>query len=230
MALFLPPQTGAIDLGMRRLAGLLLLVAVCVLSIGAGQPTPARLIEFSDADRAELDRISAYLNSIRSMQGDFVQIGPNGEIDQGRFYVQKPGKFRFEYNAPSPLLIVSNGRFVTVSNSKLKTVRNYPLLGTPFDLILGDKVDLRKDGAVMGVGHRDGNVFIEARTAKNRSKPNIAIAFSEQPLELRQWTVIDDQGLSTTVAVRSLQAGVDLDGALFVLKDTRKPVGVKSRD
>ena len=214
---------------MRRLASLLTLITIAALTCGAGQ-APPRLIEFSAADRADLDRVSTYLNTIRSLRGDFVQIGPNGEIDQGRFYLQKPGRLRFEYRPPSPLLIVSDGRTVAVSNSKLKTVDRYPLSATPLDLILGDKIDLGRDKSVMAVVHQPGSLMIEARTSRNRAKPNIVITFSAPQLELRQWTVIDDQGLSTTVALSELEPGVALNDTLFALRDARKAVGVKSRD
>ena len=215
---------------MRRLASLLTLITIAALTCGAGQAPPPRLTEFSEADRADLDRVSTYLNSIRSLRGDFVQIGPNGEIDQGRFYLQKPGRLRFEYRPPSPMLIVCDGRTVAVSNSKLKTTDRYPLSATPLELILGDKIDLRHDRSVMAVVHQPGSLMIEARTSRNRAKPNIVITFSAPQLELRQWTVIDDQGLSTTVALSELEPGVALNDTLFVLRDTRNAVGVKSRD
>jgi outer membrane lipoprotein-sorting protein len=215
---------------MRRLASLIFLAAAAIVTCGAGQAPPPRLPAFSDQDRADLDRVSAYLNAMHTLRGSFVQIGPNGEIDQGRFYLQKPGKLRFEYNPPSPILIVSDGRTVAVSNSKLKTVDRYPLSTTPLDLILGDKVDLRHDSAIVAVAHQGSTIIVEARTSRNRSKPNIAITFSESPLELRQWTVIDDQGQSTTVALRELEQGVAMNDSLFVLRDARKPVGAKERD
>jgi len=215
---------------MRDLVRLVFLAVAAVTTVGAVQPPPPRAVEFSEQDRADLDRVSEYLNSIHSLKGDFVQIGPSGEIDQGQFYLQRPGKLRFEYSPPSPLLIVSDGRTVAVSNSKLKTVDRYPLSTTPLDLILGDKVDLRRDNSVMAVRRDGGNLMIEARTSRNRSKPNIIITFAESPLELRQWTVIDDQGLSTTVALRDLESGVALDDTLFMIRDLRRPVGVKERD
>lgn len=215
---------------MRRLARILVLIAAAGMAVGAGQPAPPRHIEFSDADRADLDRISAYLNSIRTLQGEFVQIGPNGQLDQGHFYLQKPGKLRFEYQPPSPMLIVSDGRTVAVSNSKLKTVDRYPLSSTPLDMLLSDDADWRRDSAIMRVVHQPGSIIVEARTSRNKSKPNIAITFAEPQLELRQWTIIDDQGLPTTVALKNLQTGVALNDSLFVLRDTKKPVGVRSRD
>jgi outer membrane lipoprotein-sorting protein len=214
----------------HRLAWALVLIAAAAITTGAGQPAPSRHVEFSQADRADLERVTTYLNAIRSLQGEFVQIGPNGELDQGRFYLVKPGKLRFEYQPPSPLLIVSDGRSMAVFNSKLKTVDRYPLSATPLDLILGDKIDLLHDDSIVRVVRQPGTLVIEARTSRNRSKPNISIAFADRQLELRQWTIIDDQGLATTVALRAVQSGVALSDALFVLRDSQKPVGTKARD
>jgi outer membrane lipoprotein-sorting protein len=214
---------------MRRLVQILVLAAAAIVATGAGQPPPPRHIEFSQADRADLDKVSAYLNDVRSLEGGFVQIGPNGQIDQGRFYLVKPGKLRFEYQPPSPLLVVCDGRTFAVYNNKMKTVDRYPLASIPLDVLLGEHVDLKKDSSIVKLQRTPGTLVIEARTSKNRSKANIAITFSYPVLELRQWTVIDDQGLPTTVALRSLQSGTNPDPSLFVLRDT-KGVGAKTRD
>jgi len=215
---------------MRRIAKILGLVAVTVAALGAGQAPPARHVEFSQEGRGALEKVGAYLNGLRTLQGDFSQIGPNGQLDQGRFYLLKPGRLRFEYQPPSPLLVVADGRTVAVFNSKLKTVDRYPLTDTPLDLILGDKIDLLHNMAILSVQHNPGTIVVEARTAKNRVKPNIIITFSESPLELRQWTVIDDQGLPTTVAMRNLVAGAPVSEALFVLRETTAAVGTKARN
>ena len=215
---------------MRRLANLILIALLATGLGGAGQPAPKRLIEFSEAGRADLDRVSAYLNSIRTLQGDFVQIGPDGQIDQGRFYLEKPGRMRFEYRPPNPVLIVADGRTVAVANRKLKTVDRYPLSSTPLGLILADNIDLQHNNSILAVRHETGALIVEARTSTNRSKPNLSMVFADPELELRQWTIIDDQGLATTVALRDLEPGVAVDSQMFVLKDAKAPVGVKSRD
>ncbi|GAA0577142.1 LolA family protein [Rhizomicrobium electricum] len=214
---------------MRRFVQILVLAAAAVVATGAGQPPPARHIEFSDADRADLDKVTTYLNGIRSLEGGFVQIGPNGQIDQGKFYLVKPGKLRFEYQPPSPLLVVCDGNTFAVFNKKMKTVDRYPLSSIPLDVLLGENVDLKKDGSIVKLQRSPGTLVIEARTSKNRSKANIAITFSYPELELRQWTVIDDQGLPTTVALRNLKTGTNPDPSLFVLRDS-KGVGAKTRD
>lgn len=215
---------------MHRFARILVLAVAASITTGAGQaPPPSRPVSLTEADRADLDKVSTYLNGIRALQGGFVQIGPNGELDQGRFYLLKPGKLRFEYQPPSPLLIVSDGRTVAVFNRKLKTVDRYPLSSTPLDLLLGDHVDLRRDNSIVRLQRQPGTLVVEARSSSNRTKPNIIITFAYPNLELRQWTVIDDQGLPTTVALRELQTGVTPPESLFVLRDTRG-VGTKPRD
>jgi len=216
---------------MCNIAKILVLVAASFATLGAGQAPPERHIEFSQEDRAALDKISAYLNGLRTVQGEFAQLDPNGDMEEGKVYIAKPGKMRFEYAPPSPLLVVSDGRMVAVFNKKLSTVDRYPLSETPLDLLLGDKIDLRRNDAIVAVKRDNSSIIVEARTSKNRKTPNIAITFSQSPLELRQWTIIDDQGLSTSVALRNLQSGVAISNALFVLREATKPaVGTKSRD
>jgi outer membrane lipoprotein-sorting protein len=181
------------------------------------QPLLAAPGTYSATDRVELDRVSAYLNTIRTMKGGFVQIDPNGDVDQGTFAISKPGRMRFEYKPPAPTLIVSDGRTVAVVNSQLKTLDSYPLNQTPLDLILGDKIDLAGSHEIVGVARQQDAFIVKARSRGGRAQGNITLTFSEPELELRQWTVIDNQGLSTTVALRDLQTGIDIPASLFVL-------------
>lgn len=185
----------------------------------AAQPLFAAPITYSAADRAELDRVSAYLNSIRTMKGGFVQIDPNGDVDQGNFDISKPGRMRFEYKPPAPTLIVSDGKTVAVANTQLKTIDSYPLDQTPLDLILGDSIDLAGSHEIVGVARQQDSFIVKARSRGGRAQGNITLTFSEPELELRQWTVIDNQGLSTTVALRNVQTGIDIPASLFVLPD-----------
>jgi outer membrane lipoprotein-sorting protein len=194
-------------------------VVVLFFGLLAAQPLLAAPVAYNASDRAELDRVSAYLNSIRTMKGGFVQIDPSGNVDQGTFDISKPGRMRFEYNRPAPTLIVSDGTTVAVSNARLKNVDRYPLDQTPLDLILGDKIDLAGSHEIVGIARQQDAFIIKARSRGGRTQGNITLTFSEPELELRQWTVIDNQGLSTTVALRDVQTGIDIPGSLFVLPD-----------
>ena len=203
---------------MRR--SLLALVAFASIALlgGAGQQAPQRQTRaYTDEQKAQLDKVSAYLNSIHSLKARFVQIGPEGGTDQGTLYIQKPGQIRFEYNPPSALLIVATGGRVHVKNSRLNTVDSYDLSDTPLGLLLNKDVDLKANKAVMGITEQNGAVIVQARTSTNRNNSNITLVFSAPALELRQWTVRDNQGGNTTVALQSLQTGVSLDPALFAV-------------
>lgn len=183
---------------------------------GAGQPAPQRLYQaYGAEEKATLDKISAYMNSIRTLRSAFVQIGPNGSADQGELYLEKPGRIRFAFHKPSPLLIVATGGRLYVQNTRLNTVDNYDLSDTPLGILLNEKIDLAHNKSVIGVSEQNGAILVQARTSTNRNNSNITLVFSSPGLELRQWTVKDNQGGITTVALQSAQTGGTLDEALF---------------
>ncbi|MEY4964610.1 MAG: hypothetical protein RL274_193 [Pseudomonadota bacterium] len=203
---------------MRRFP-LLLTAALSVFCLtGAGQPVPQRLYQaYSAQEKAQLDRISAYLNGIRTLRSEFVQIGPEGGADQGELYIEKPGRIRFAFRQPNPVTIVATGGAIYVKNARLNTVDKYDLSDTPLGLLLNDKVDLARNKAVLGVAEQNGALIVRARTSTNRNNSNITLVFSTPGLELRQWTVKDNQGGVTTVALQSPQIGASLDQALFTV-------------
>ena len=213
---------------MRRFFLALASIASVALLGGAGQMAPQRLTRaYSDEQKVQLDKISDYLNSIHSLKARFVQIGPEGGMDQGTLYIQKPGQIRFEYNPPSALLIVATQGRVYVKNSRLNTLDHYDLSDTPLGLILNQNVDLKTNKAVMGVSEQNGALVVQARTSTNRNNSNIALVFSSPALELRQWTVRDNQGGNTTVALQNLEVGATIDPALFtpLQKNPRQAAG-----
>jgi outer membrane lipoprotein-sorting protein len=185
------------------------------LSLGATSIIPAA--GFSEADRADLERLSTALNAVHTLEGNFVQLGPEGQVDQGRFYIQKPRRMRFEYAPPNPTLIVSDGRWVSVQNTRLNTNDRYALWTTPLDLILGNDVDLRGNPEIVAVEHQTGQLVIDAKSHSGRVNGNITLVFAEPKLVLKQWTVRDAQGLLTTVAVSNLKDDVPLSPNLFVI-------------
>jgi len=212
----------------RRIALFAVLLAMPLLS-GAGQPAPQRMYNvYSDQQKADLDKVSATLNAIRTLKSDFVQIGPDGGAEQGSVYIEKPGHIRFEYRPPNPLLIVATGGAMYVRNARLGTLDKYDLSDTQLGLLLNDKVDLAHNKAVMGVEERGGAIIVRARSSNTRNNSNITLVFSDPGLELRQWTVKDNQGGITTVALQGPRTGMALDQALFVAP--QKTAKVKGTD
>lgn len=192
---------------MRRLILTLLFVLAAV--------APASAAKWTAQQSADLDRVSAYLNSIKTMRGGFTQIGPQGQTDQGKFYILKPGKIRFDYDPPNPTLVISDGLSIAVYNTKLNTANRYPLTGTPLNLLLSDHLDLKKSSMITGVQHSPGQLIVTGRASDRRATGNITIVFTDPGIELRQWTIVDAQGLPTTVSINNVQQGVALPESAF---------------
>ncbi len=173
---------------------------------------------FDDKQRVLLDRISMYLSSIQTMVGNFVQIGPDGGRTEGTFYLQKPGRVRFEYNPPSPIDIIADGSSVVVRDRKLATQDLYPLSETPLRYLLADRIDLLRDTDVVSVTSDDtfDTVTIEQKQLMIGTD-KLMIMFDAKDLTLKQWTVTDPQGFDTTVAVYNLDTTKKPDPNLFVI-------------
>jgi outer membrane lipoprotein-sorting protein len=192
---------------MRRL----ILAVLFALAAAA----PAQAAKWTAQQSADLDRVSAYLNSIKTMRGGFTQIGPQGQVDQGKFYILKPGKIRFDYDPPNPTLVISDGLSIAVYNTRLNTADRYPLTGTPLNLLLSDRLDLKKSSLITGVQHSPGQLIVTGRARDRNATGSITIVFTDPELELRQWTIVDAQGLPTTVSINNVQQGVALPESAF---------------
>ena len=170
-------------------------------------------------DVTDLNKVSAYLNAITSMQASFVQVGPNGELDQGTIYARKPGRLRFEYAPPSPYLIVSDGTTIAVANQKMRTVDRYPLLDNPLNLILRENVDLSRDNRITSIERQAGTLRITATEKSGPMQGAVTLIFAYPATELRQWIITDAQGLQTMIALKNTKTEVQLAPELFILRD-----------
>jgi len=164
---------------------------------------------------AMVERVSAYLSNMRTLVGDFVQVGPDGRRTEGQFYVQKPGKVRFEYSPPSRVDVIADGQSVVVRDRKRATQDLYPLSQTPLRFLVADRVDLARDTNLVSVGTDEQFVTVVIEEQQLVGTNRLMLKFGAKDFKLRQWTVTDPQGYDTTVAVYNLDAGKKLDPALF---------------
>jgi outer membrane lipoprotein-sorting protein len=177
---------------------------------------------FDARQRALADRVSATLSNVRQLTGDFVQVGPDGSKSEGEFYLQKPGRVRFDYNPPSPIELIADGQSVVVRDRKLATQDLYPLSQTPLRFLLADRIDLLRDTNLIGVYADDVfvTVVIEERQIIAGTH-RLMLMFGAQDYQLRQWTVTDPQGYDTTVAVYNLDTRKQPDPNMFRIDYTR---------
>jgi len=183
---------------------------------------PGETTAFDPKQRAVADRVSAYLSNVRTLSGEFVQVGPDGSKSKGEFYLQKPGRVRFDYDPPSPIELIADGQSVVVRDRKLATQDLYPLSQTPLRFLLADHIDLLRDTNLVGVYADDVfvTVVIEERQIIGGTH-RLMLMFGAQDYQLRQWTVTDPQGYDTTVAVYNLNTTATPDPNLFRIDYTR---------
>jgi len=200
---------------MVRITSRLALAAVLLVAAAASIP-PAR----AATDRA-LDEINRYFNSIRTMRGEFVQFGPDGERTSGRFAISRPGKVRFFYDRPSTLDIIADGESVAVRDRRTAEQDIWPLQRTPLRFLLDNTIDLTTDAKVTNVDVQPDlvSVTIEENTAFGDG--SLTLIFDAGNNALKQWNVVDGKGRETSVSIYNVSTGVSLDPDLFEIDYTR---------
>ena len=211
------------------LAAAVLAVAAAPAAGLAQNRAPARAAApapLSAAEQALVDRAAAYLQGLGSARGRFTQTDPNGAVSTGTFYLQRPGKIRFEYDPKRPLLVVSDGHNVKVYDRALKTFDQYPLGSTPLSLILAREVRLDRGVVVERVERRPGGFALHVRDGRRQAEGRMIAVFADQPaLRLTEWTVVDPRGQRTRVQLSGLTEVASLDPKLFQLRDPTRRTG-----
>jgi outer membrane lipoprotein-sorting protein len=185
------------------------------MRVAAGSPDAASASDESK-QRALVDRVNTYLSNISTLVGDFVQVGPDGARTEGQFYIQKPGKVRFEYKPPSRIDVIADGQSVVVRDRKLATQDLYPLSQTPLRFLLSDHIELQRDTNLVSVAADDVFVTLVVEDKQQFVGNNrLMLMFGAKDFQLRQWTVTDPQGYDTTVAVYNLDTKTKPDPDLF---------------
>ena len=168
------------------------------------------------AEKLPLAQISAYLNDLKTAEGSFTQINDDGSISTGTIYIKRPGRMRFEYNAPDSALVVASANAVYIADSKSnQPPETYPLRRTPLSLILARNVDLGRANMVVGHDFDGTATIVTAQDPENPEFGNIQMKFTGNPVQLRQWVVNDDGGGQTTVVLGALKTGGSLSNRLF---------------
>jgi len=178
----------------------------------------ASAAKFSDLQLDAVREISRYFNSIGSMKGQFTQIGPRGRVSNGIFYIVKPGRMRFEYAAPNPFLVVSDGSWVFVKNRTRKRVDHYPLTATPLRLILDKKVNFFKETEIQSVDQTSELTTLTLQDTSSFASGSLVLVFDKLAQRLQQWVVVDDRGRRTTVSLSNIEKDITADPKLFKVK------------
>lgn len=195
--------------------------ALAVVPAAAAEP-----LALTAEQAKAIDGISEYLNSFKTLQGEFTQVSPKGNLSRGVFYISKPGKMRFEYAPPNPFLIVSDGTWLTVKNVKKEKGDQFPLSQTPLRLVLSNKIDIVNETKILDFQSQDGIISVTLEDKKNTlGSGQLTLVYDQGRNALQQWVVIDGKGRRTTVSLENVVMGVEPDPKLFVVKINRKREG-----
>jgi outer membrane lipoprotein-sorting protein len=188
------------------------LVLLTPMIAAAAAPAPAVL---TPQDTLELQRIALYLNGIRTMTARFRQVANNGGVSAGKLWVARPGRMRFEYDPPTPITLIADSTYVYSWDKELKQASKYELRSTPAWFLLREPISFGGDVTVTRFEHVGAAVGVTVVESAQPDAGSLTLVFTENPLNLRQWIVVDQQGKTTTVMVSDLQFGMALDPTLF---------------
>ncbi|MEM7302954.1 MAG: outer membrane lipoprotein carrier protein LolA [Pseudomonadota bacterium] len=192
----------ALALGTLALAGVLVTTL----------PGPANAANGKDAKIVKA--ISDHFAGVPTLKGEFIQFGPRGEQTGGKFYLQRPGRIRFDYDKPSPMSVFSDGKTVAINNKKLKTWDFFPLNKTPLRLLLAKKINV-DDKAIKSVKAESDLTTVVLGDKSVFGDSKITLMFDPTSFDLRQWTITDDQGKDTSVMIFNVEKNARLSKRLF---------------
>lgn len=194
---------------MAAMRILLAALSAAVLSLLATLPVHAQ------QGGIGVPQIEQYFNGIRSLKARFVQSNPNGSVVQGTLYVRRPGRMRFEYDAPSQLKIVADGWQVTMWDNATRDFGQWPIGWTAASFLVKDPLVLSGDLQVEKLERVNGMLEATMSQARKPQEGKVIVRLGENPLLLRGWTIVDNRGNRVTVSLSDMQTGLQLADSLF---------------
>jgi outer membrane lipoprotein-sorting protein len=207
---------------LTHLLSALILLAVAAPPAARAQATKPPAAAPAPTQAADLQQIENYLNGLTTAEADFTFAAPDGSVSHGIFYLSRPAKLRFEYAEPKGSLLLADGDYVIFYDAQQKEASNLPISSTPLDFLLRPKVSLTNGVKVVSFEHNAGMIRATLVRSKNEGDGSVTVAFSDNPIELRGWRLVDGQGQTTDVSFSNWKFGMSLDPALFHFVDPNR--------
>ena len=211
------------------------LAAVLILAAGLGASAPllgaAERAALSPDQSAAVRRAVRYLNGMTTLKARFIQVSSNGTYAEGQMIIQRPGRLRFDYDPPHPVLIIANGLSLLFYDRDLKQASFLPLWETPLWFLIREEVTLTEDVVVTGVEQAFGTLRITLEDREIADAGSVTLVFSDRPLDLKKWEIVDAQGIMIQVSLVNPRYGMEVDQEAFDYSDLeiesglRKPEG-----
>ncbi len=182
---------------------------------------PPAIITGEDREQI-LSKVEDNLNRIRSLKATFIQRGPEGNVDEGTIFLERPGKIRFEYDNDNPILVVSNGDMLSFIDYEIKQVSRWPIDKTPLNVLVDDHIDLKdQDIEIPEMLRFAGLIKMSVIQPDQKDQGYITLIFEESTMELKSWEVVDVQGYTTRIALLNPEYNVSVDEKQFTFDDPR---------
>ncbi len=188
-----------------------------IVAASGGTAAPAGTATLSAADKADVARVEAYLNKLGSVRADFIQTTSTGGFAEGRLYLRRPGKLRLDYAPPVKLQIVADGFWLIFVDGELEQANHVPLSATPAQVLLAENIRLSGDITVTRIERTRQMIRLYLVRTEEPDAGVLGLVFSDNPLTLRQWLVIDAQGISTRVSLVNPEFNVFIDNKVFIV-------------
>lgn len=186
-----------------------------------GLSVPPSIISGEAHDKI-LKKIEHNLNAIKSLKSSFIQYGPQGDIEQGTIFLERPGKIRFEYAGENPILVVSDGEMLSFIDYEIKQVSRWPVDKTPLSLLVDEYIDLNnKDIEIPEIVRFSGLIKVSVRRLNQKELGYITLIFEEKSMDLKSWEIVDTQGYTTRITLHNPEYNISVDNIKFTFDDPR---------
>lgn len=170
----------------------------------------------SPAQAEIVKQFSTYFNGMQTLRGNFVQTDPDNKRTRGRFAIKRPGMFRFDYGGGTKKVVISDGKMLAIQDHDLKNEDNVELDNTPFRVLLRKDVNLERDARVLDAQEADDVLTITVQDKSPDAPGRIQLFLLRKPQpQLREWVIIDAQGLRTRVELSDVVQNTPVEDSLF---------------
>ena len=169
-------------------------------------------------------QVNTFFENLNTLEADFIQVGPSGNLSNGKVYFDLPGKLRIDYHKPNNLLITCKGFWIVLQDRNLKTTNNIPLKNSPFSILLEKKMSLSNKNILKEFEEKSGVISLTIKSSNKNEAGELILEFSEKPLHLKKWIIKDAFGDITTVLIQNAKYNKELSHLLFFPDDFPEPI------
>jgi outer membrane lipoprotein-sorting protein len=191
-----------------------------LIALGISQLCSAKEL-YGDEKKAYITKVENYLNTLKKLSADFIQVNHDGEIARGKIYLSRPGKLRLNYEEPNPQIIIADGKWLIHHDLSMDVTSHLPLGSSPAYFLLQNYVQLGGGLQVLSLSQKMNIIYISLMRRAEPEYGTLTLIFTENPFALRKWIVQDTQGFDTKVTLDNIRTGIYLDPKLFVFVNSK---------